>query len=101
MFIYSTVTILLYKTGFPWLESLFNVRNYVLLMMIVMTVFFAPMIAIPLITAVANNLLIAATPVTGIPCPYIGMMFPWVMFVNHYFVTVVGVKMIPGWQSAC
>ena len=39
------------------------------------------------------DLVMTAT-VTGISCPYVGMMFPWVTLVYHYFVSMVPVEMV-------
>jgi hypothetical protein len=68
-------------------------------MIAIVMAFAFPMVVVFCFAAVADNYLVSAAAVIGIPCTVNIVTFPWVTLVNHHFVTVVQIVIaIPGRQ---
>ena len=56
------------------------------------------MVTVVVIAAIADQSLVCAAFIAGIPVPYVFMVFPWIALVHYYFIVMVPVEIaVPWW----
>ena len=59
----------------------------------------SPMVAVAFIMAVADDSLVVAAPVAGIPCSPLLVMLPWVALINYSFIGMVPIPVGVSWRQ--